>query len=167
MTRTVAESFSLTHAKYLASKVTSDMLRCQQNYGRPSDSEINDYGTELAILMRDDYVEKYEFGFQIDSKRILSWSYTVTSAGLGLTDDRPGRILPNVDVGKASMFNFLTPSPKWRNLSAEEKTRIRKELPIERVGGEPPADGNGYWKPDLNYVSTAGTALGRKSFVPF
>ncbi|MGI8958356.1 MAG: hypothetical protein ACR2IV_01065, partial [Bryobacteraceae bacterium] len=38
MTRTASESFTLTHAKYLASKVTADMVRCQQNYGRPSQS---------------------------------------------------------------------------------------------------------------------------------
>lgn len=166
MTRSVTESFSLTHAKYLASKVTSDMLRCQQNYGRPTDSEINNYGTELAILMRDDYVEKYEFGFESGGKRILSWSYTVTSAGIGTNDDRPGRILSNVEVSGASMFNYMTPSAKWRNLPANEKARIKEGLPIQRVGAEPPADGNGYWKSDLNYVSSAGTALGRKSFVP-
>ena len=166
MTRTVAESFSLTNAKYLASKVTSDMLRCQQNYGRPSDAEINDYGTELAILMRDGYVGTYEFGFEIGGKRILSWSYTVTTAGLGATDDRPGKILSNAEVSQALMFNYMTYSEEWWKLPLAEKTRIKQGLPVQRSAGDPPVNGNGYWKSDLNYFS-AGTNIGRKSFVPF
>src|SRR5437870_569267 len=96
MTRTASESFTLTHAKYLASKVTADMLRCQQLYGSPSNGQINDYGTELALLLRDGYVAVYEFGFQRNDQRLVSWRYTVDSSGISATDDRPGRIVSGV-----------------------------------------------------------------------
>ncbi len=43
MTRAAVESFTLTQAKYLASKVTADMRRCQQLYGEP--------GTTLASII--------------------------------------------------------------------------------------------------------------------
>jgi hypothetical protein len=103
MTRTVSETFTLTQAKYLASKVAADMRRCQQIYGKPTDSEINDYGTELAILLRDGYVKSYEFGYvrDADEERILTWRYAVDSAGELAANDRPGRIISGVNVSQA------------------------------------------------------------------
>ena len=55
MTRSATDTWTLTNAKYLASKVTTDMLRCQQNYHEPDNDAINSYGTELALLLRDGY----------------------------------------------------------------------------------------------------------------
>jgi Bacterial HORMA domain family 1 len=94
MTRAVVDSFTLTQAKYLASKVTADMRRCQQLYDEPSDAHINNLGTELALLLRDGYVKSYEFGFvrYADDERILTWKYSVDSSGYITSDDRPGRI---------------------------------------------------------------------------
>ena len=113
MTRTASESFTLTHAKYLASKVTADMLRCRQNYGRPAQADINNYGTELVLLLRDGYVAEYEFGFMQDNQRLLSWHYVVDSSGISATDDRPGRIVSGIAVADASWFNRLTFSAAW------------------------------------------------------
>ena len=80
MTRTATDSFTLTHAKYLASKVTTDMLRCQQLYGYPSNAAINNYGTELALLLRDGYISIFEFGFQRNDHRLLSWRGAVRTS---------------------------------------------------------------------------------------
>ncbi len=166
MTRTASESFTLTHAKYLASKVTADMVRCQQNYGRPGQSDINNYGTELALLLRDGYVAAYEFGFAQDDQRILSWRYVVDGSGLCSTDDRPGRIVSGVAVASASYFNQLTFSGTWYALPQAERDRICTGLPIQRVTKEGPKDGRGYWASDLNY-SASGISLGRSTFRPF
>lgn len=165
MTRTASESFTLTHAKYLASKVTSDMWRCQQLYGKPSADDINNYGTELALLLRDGHVASYEFGFQTDDKRVLSWRYAVDTSGDLIGDERPGKIVSGVDISQAKWFNFLTYSAKWGNLSAEEKTKINEGLPINRIDGFPPKDGNGYWQTDHSY-SSKGAALSRSTFRP-
>jgi hypothetical protein len=166
MTRTASESFTLTHAKYLASKVTADMLRCQQNYGRPVQGDINNYGTELALLLRDGYVAAYEFGFSQDDQRLLSWHYIVDSSGVSSTDDRPGRIVSGVAVASATWFNQLTFSSAWFALPQAERDRIRGGLPIQRVTKDGPQDGLGYWTSDLSY-SASGISLGRRTFRPF
>jgi hypothetical protein len=166
MTRTVSESFTLTYAKYLASKVTSDMWRCQQLYGVPSRDEINNYGTELAVLLRDGYVETYEFGFLADNHRLLTWRYTVDTSGQITTDDRPGRIASGVGVAAASFFNRLTYSASWLNLSQEARDRIKAGLPVQRVAKDCPKDGNGYWQQDRTYSSN-GVSLPRSTFRPF
>ncbi len=166
MTRTVSETWSLTYAKYLSSKVTSDMWRCQQLYGVPSRDDINNYGAELALLLRDGYVETYEFGFIVDNQRLITWRYTVDTSGQISTDDRPGRIVSGVDVSTASFFNRLVCSASWFKLSQEERDRIKESLPIQRVMKEGPRDGNGYWLQDLTYSSN-GVAMPRSTFRPY
>jgi hypothetical protein len=165
MTRTATESFTLTWAKYLASKVTADMKRCQQLYGLPTDDQINNYGTELALLLRDGYVSEYEFGYTRDNKRVLTWRYTVDTSGSITTDDRPGRILSGVELLGADFFNYLWHSGAWQKLTPSERERIENYLPIKRVGRDAPGDGTGYWQADLAYSAT-GVALSRRSFRP-
>jgi len=165
MTRTVSDSFTLTNSKHLASKVTTDMWRCQQIYGQPSPASINDYGTELALRVRDNFVSKYEFGFQIEDNRLLAWRYTVVSGDLTATDDRPGRIISGVDISKARFFNQLTCSSKWFALSEKEQQEWEAFYPVKRVNKDGPKDGNGYWQRDLQYSSN-GVLLPRETFRP-
>jgi hypothetical protein len=166
MTRTASETWSLTYAKYLASKVTSDMWRCSQSYGSPSQDQINNYGTELALLLRDGYVAAYEFGFQKDNQRKISWRYTVDSSGNITTDDRPGKIVSGADITDASFFNQLTYSDGWFKLSQDERDRMKELLPIQRVMKDGPKDGNGYWQQDRTY-SSSGVAMPRSTFRPY
>jgi hypothetical protein len=165
MTRTVSESFTLTHSKYLASKVTSDMWRCQQLYGVPSTDQINNYGTELAILIRDGYVSAYEYGFHTEGQRVISWRYTVVGSSLEGGDDRPGKIVSGVNVGAASFFNQLTYSDAWFKLSETERGNIKTNLPVQRITKDGPKDGAGYWQQDRHY-STNGVSMPRSTFRP-
>jgi hypothetical protein len=164
MTRTV--SFTLSDAKELASKVTADMRRCQQIYGSPLDAWINGYGTELALLLNEGYVEEYEFGFLRNGARILSWSYTVNASGQIVSNDRPGRMLAGVDISGAAWFNRLNKSRKWWNLPKDQRDKIESDLPVQRTISDAPPDGAGRWVYDLNY-SAGGVTLGRKTFQPF
>lgn len=167
MTRTVAETFNLTHAKRLASKVTADMRRCQQLYGWPSDPEINDYGTELSMLMRDGYVKTYEFGYKTGESRVVSWFYEVTESGIqGGADDRPGKVYDKADISAAITFNFMTRTSKWHSKTSDERAAIESTLPFSRTSGSAPRDGAGYWINDLTY-SSAGMQMARKTFRPF
>jgi Bacterial HORMA domain family 1 len=165
MTRTTTESFTLAHAKELASKVTADMRRCQQIYGKPEDAWINAYGTELALLLNQGFVEEYEFGFLRTGARILSWSYTVNSAGQLTTNDRPGRMVTGIDISGADWFNRLNKTRKFWSLPKEQRERFEAELPVKRTVSDPPPDGAGRWVYDLNY-SAGGVTLGRKTFQP-
>ncbi|MEM9399993.1 MAG: hypothetical protein AAF984_07265 [Verrucomicrobiota bacterium] len=164
-TRSDSHSFTLTHAKYLASKIATDMHRCYQNYGDPQ--KIEDYQKELTQLLNNGYVSEYEFGYKKDGYRFLSWHYVIDENGIVDTDDRPGKIVSNVKLDGAAYFNFLWPSSKWHDLSQYDKSSFYDDLSIDRTPGSAPQDGNnGCWtSSDKNYFS-GGTGIGRKTFRP-
>jgi Bacterial HORMA domain family 1 len=168
MARTVSESWTLTNAKYLASKVTADMRRCQQLYGEPGDASINDYGTELALKLRDGYVATYEFGYvrASDDERILTWRYSIDSAGNLTSDDRPGRILSGVNISGATMRNRLCHSAAWFNLTAEQRSAYEKSMPFQRTARSDYGSSLGNWHSDLYYASS-GTVMSRQTFKLF
>lgn len=162
---TTAETFTLTHARRLAAKVTADMHQCQRFYGHLTDTKIENYQQELTILLHGGYVQSYEFGFQTrDERRVVSWFYTVSSSG-NLEGGRSGGLFPSADIADAAMFNFLSYSSKWFALSNVERDKIKASYPVQRVEGSPPQDGNGYWDSSRHYTS-GGVAVTRKEFRP-
>lgn len=163
---TKTATFTIVHARYLASKAAADMHLCAQYYGKPSEQRIREYAEELAQYLNAGYLEDYEFGFTKDSKRMVSWRYKVDSNGFLTTDDRPGKVVPYVDITGAVFFNFLTPNSRFFRLSSAEQARFEAELPLQRTAGEPPSDGSGYWTSDRNYFS-GGYGLNRQTFQPF
>jgi hypothetical protein len=162
-TKTV--TFTIVHARYLASKAAADMHLCAQYYGKPSEARIREYAEELAQYLNAGYIEEYEFGFKKDGKRIVSWRYKVDSNGVLTTDDRPGKVVPYVDITGAIFFNYLTQNSSFFKLSSADQARFEAGLPLQRTGCEPPSDGRGYWTSDRNYFS-AGCGLNRQTFQP-
>jgi hypothetical protein len=158
-------TFTIIHARYLASKVAADMHLCAQYYGKPLESQIRQYAEELAQYLNAGYLKEYEFGYKKDGKRIVCWRYKVDSNGVLTTDDRAGKIVPYVDITGAIFFNFLTPNSRFFHLSADEQASFEAGLPLQRTGGEPPFDGSGYWMTDRNYYS-GGCGLNRQTFQP-
>lgn len=164
-TRTQAETFSLTHAKYLASKVAADLHLCSIYYGHPTKERVLEYEQELIEMLRGSFVEQYEFGFRRDGKRILCWRYTVSADGILVADDNSGKLSSGVDISTADFYNYLWRTNAWGALSPSDRSRIEDGLPFKRVGQDAPADGSGYWITDKNY-SSGGVALGRQTFRP-
>jgi hypothetical protein len=165
-TTTTTESFTLTHAKRLAAKVAADMHQCQWFYGHLTDRQIENYEQELVILLRGEYVESYEFGFETrDGQRVVSWFYTVGPAG-DLQGGRSGGLFPTADISEAVPFNFLSHNSAWTALPQEERDRIEASLPVQRTEGKPPQDGKGYWDSSRSYAS-GGVAMTRKEFRPW
>jgi Bacterial HORMA domain family 1 len=78
---TTSDTFSIIHARKLSAKVAADMHLCAQYYGKPSEGQIRDYAEELAQFLNAGYVSEYEFGFQKDGKRVVTWRYTVDENG--------------------------------------------------------------------------------------
>jgi hypothetical protein len=142
MSVTKTASFTIIHARYLASKVAADMHLCAQYYGKPTEMRIREYAEELARYLNAGYLAEYEFGFKKDGKRI-----------------------PYVDVTGAIFFNFLTQNSRFNQLSAADQAAFESDLPLQRTGGSPPSDGAGYWAVDRNYYST-GLGLNRQTFQP-
>jgi hypothetical protein len=163
---TKTATFTIVHARYLASKVAADMHLCAQYYGRPSEQQIREYAEELAQYLNAGYIEEYEFGFEKNGKRIVSWRYKVDSNGNLTTDDRAGKVVPYVDIAGARFFNFLTQNSRFFHLTSDDQARFKAELPVRRTDGEPPSDGSGYWISDRNYFS-GGCGLNRRTFQPF
>lgn len=167
-TLTATQTFTRTHAKYLASKVVADLYQCACLYDSPSTDRIDDYKEELVELLVGGYVSEYEFGFEKNGKRVVAWQYAVNTVGDlvgGSTDDSAGGVYARAKVADATYFNFLTPSQKWFNLSQSEKDAVQKKLPFRRTSGTLPSDGNGYWLYDRTYTN-GGTSVSRKTFRP-
>lgn len=163
-----SQSFTRTHAKYLASKVVADLYQCVRLYGRPSTDSIPDYEDELVELLVGEYVDEYEFGFKQDGKRVVSWQYSVTAGGDlagGGTDDGAGGVYARAKVAGAAYFNFLSYSQKWFDLASSDRDQIKATLPFSRSAGTLPTDGNGYWVQDKTY-SSSGTSVARRTFRP-
>lgn len=164
-TFTTTSTFTRTHAKHLAAKVIADLYECSMLYDRPSEDSIEGYQAELIELLSHEYVFQYEFGFMSNGKRLLSWQYTVGSDGGLHSDADTGALYPKGKVAQASFFNFLTPSGKWKSLTAAQQAAFESTLPFQRSASAAPVDGNGYWLVDHGY-SAGGVRIERRTFRP-
>lgn len=167
-TITATQTFTRTHAKYLASKVVADLYQCARLYGKPRTDEIADYEEELVVLLVGGYVAEYEFGFKRKGKRVVTWQYRVNAHGDlvgGGADDRAGGVYARAKLDDAVYFNFLSYSDKWWNLTPAARRAIKDRLPIQRSSGTLPADGDGHWVSDRTY-SNGGVAVSRRTFRP-
>lgn len=162
---TKTTTFTIVHARYIASKVAADMHLCAQYYGQPSEERIRQFAEELAQYLNEQYLFEYEFGFQNDSKRIVSWHYRVDENGTLTTDDRAGKVVPYIDVTGATYFNHLTPNSRFLQLPYDQRSRFTAGLLVQRTDGQGPSDGLGYWTSDRNYFS-GGRGVNRKTFQP-
>jgi Bacterial HORMA domain family 1 len=166
---TVSQSttFTITHAKYIASKVATDLKRIQRFYGNPSDAEILDYESEVVQLLKSGYLGTVTYGFKKDGKWIEPTLKYMASdlIGTNFNDDDPGKIRPNVNILGASFHSYLTYSSAWDNLSVEARQAFKNQLPFQRGSGLEPGV-EGYYDKDLTYYSGS-RALHRSSVRSF
>ena len=164
-TRTKNFTFSITIADYLASKIVADLHRLQSYYNAPSDTKLEAYRQELYELLRLGYLAEVEYGFKRSGQRVLSLHYVFRTDGT-LADNHAGGVPPRLDISCASWFSFLSKNDAWWELSQEERTRIEKSLPIQRIAATAPRGDHGYWQEDRSYAyDGAGTA--RRVFRPY
>ncbi|AMX98798.1 hypothetical protein AB0V79_24280 [Mesorhizobium ciceri] len=162
-TSTETSSFTITHARYIASKVATDLKRFQRFYGSPSDDWIDRYEGELAGLLKHDAVENVVYGFQRNSLWTpASVRYRAIPGGSLIADDDPGKIRPGIDITGARFTSFLSYSTTWFDLTPAERESIESSLPIQRTHSSAPALETGAWSDDLSY-SAGGRGLGRSS----
>lgn len=163
-TFTRSDTFTRTHAGYLASKVAADLHQMQRFYGRPTSGEIDDYLEELTTLLAGGYLDYIEYGFRRNSDWTLCFRYTATPFGLD-TDDRPGRVLVGANISGASWYSYLVKNDAWSLLGDAERQRLLDSIPVKRTSASTPGLGDGYWVEDKTY-SRNGVALGRRTFHP-
>jgi hypothetical protein len=156
-------TFTITHARYMAAKVATDLKRMQRFYGSPTDIDITEYETEVTELLKGGYLGTLTLGFRRNSQWIEpTLRYTARDlAGSAANDDDPGRIKPGANISGASFYNYVSYSPAWNTLSAEEQDAFKRRMPFYRTGASEPGL-NGYLVDDLMY-SSGGRALHRAS----
>lgn len=164
-TATETKTFTLTHARHLAAKVTADLKRLQRLYGSAhiTDQRIAEFEGEATELLRQGYLGAVTYGFQRDDKWIEpTLRYTASELANGGTDDDPGRVRPGLDISGAQFHSYLTYSSAWNALTTEQRAAIKRQLPLQRVNGSESAVSNGYFVDDKTY-SSGGQSLGRAS----
>lgn len=163
-TITQSQTFTITNARYLATKVKTDLKRIQQFYGKPSDRCIDDYEAELAAFLVSGLLSSVSYGFKRNGVFIPpTLEYTAQELAANLTNDRPGSIATGQDVSGADFTSFMSYSNKWSNMTAAERAAFEADLPFQRTTGNAPPV-SGYYKDDKNY-SSGGTSLARKTLM--
>jgi hypothetical protein len=163
-TATETKTFTLTHARHLAAKVAADLKRLQRLYGHITDERIGEFEGEVTELLRQGYLGTVTYGFQRNDKWIeptLRYTASELAGGSGMDDD-PGRVLPGKDISGAQFHSYLTYSAAWDALTADQRTTVKGQLPLQRVSGSDSAVSNGYFADDKTYAS-GGRSLGRAS----
>lgn len=161
---TSAETFSLVHARKIASQVATDLLRFQTLYGSPSDEWIGKYEAEMVELLRHDAVNDVVYGFKRDG----NWTeaavrYVGLPGGTLVANDDPGKIRPRLDIARAQFTSFLTYSERWYgSLTPVERAAVEETCGFKRSSGSAPPLEAGYWVDDRNYIA-GGRGLGRSS----
>jgi len=59
-------TFTVTNAKYIASKVATDLKRIQRFYNTPSDNMIDKYEQELVVYLKNGFLTEITYGFLSD-----------------------------------------------------------------------------------------------------
>lgn len=155
-------TFTLTNAKYLASKIATDLKRIQRFYGSPSDTQIAKYEAEITELLKEGYLDNITYGFRRNGIFIKpSVKYNSVELSNGKNDDDPGKIPIDADINNATFGSFLCNNSKWDNLSQTERDIFQKKLPIQRTDGSAPQS-DGYFSNDLTYGS-GGKSINRST----
>lgn len=156
------QTFTLTHAKHMASKVAADLMRVQRLYGEPSTKRILDFEQEVITLLKAGYLGSVTYGFKRDENWIEpTLKYTAAELSVDGADDSPGRVRPNADISGARFASYLTYNTAWDLASQSEREAVEKDLPFNR-GGAPEPGVIGYMTSDHSY-SSGGRTLNRST----
>lgn len=158
-----SETFSRTHARRLAGRVTTDLRQSHLLYSSPTESSLEDYRAELEELLTGGYVAQYQFGFSLYDTLVWSMRYVVGPDGSLAPTGTAGSVPAGIDVAGASFFTCLTFSDDWYGLSPITRKTIEQKLPFIRIVGTLPSEVGGYWVSDRTYAA-GGVALERAVF---
>jgi hypothetical protein len=160
-------TFTATHARHLASKVSTDLKRMQRFYGEPSDISISQYEEELVELLKAGYLGTLTVGYKKNGNWIEpTLRYTARDLGeMQSADDDPGKVRPGADISGATFYNYLTYSAKWNTLTSDQQDAFKRRMPFSRGGAAEPGI-SGYLQNDRTY-SSGGRALDRSTVRSF
>ena len=158
-THSQAQTFTISNARYLASKVQTDLMRLHRLYydshRRPTITEINEYYEELVLLQRYDFLDEIEYGFHDGRSWIKALKYTARQGGVLAADDDPGGIRYSNVPPNAKFTSVLKYNHRWGDDYLPDKRTFLNQTPVRRV----PGDGySGHWEQQRAY-SAGGRGL--------
>lgn len=158
---TTTSTFTITSARYLASKVAADLRQMQLFYRRPNDDEITNYIEELAVLMLGGWLQSITYGFKYSGFWVVALEYKMFLGVVCATDDNAGRVKPGININGASWYSILSKSASFYSLSLLKQNQIEQSLPINRTIGGAPQIRTSHLISD-KYYSRDGGALQRR-----
>ncbi|WP_367324583.1 hypothetical protein [Streptomyces sp. HUAS ZL42] len=163
MTASYARSatFTLTDARYIGAKVGADLRQLNSLYGKPALTTIDNYVEEVALLLKDGYLNTVDFGFRDSGSNAwkLRLRYRVTVGG-HLVDNRPGSLPRSVDIAGLDFYSYLTYSTAFQLLGTAERDRVKEALPVKRTGADAPSANAGTTQSGRGYARN-GTGVDR------
>ncbi len=153
---TQTDSWSHTHARFVAGKVAADLRQMQQEYGKPTDEHLNDLLEELVAYLADAYLDYVEYGFRFGDRWVIAHKYTAAQLGSLSTDDRSGRIRRGADITGAYWWSYLVKNDQWWDLTQTERDRYETAIRIKRTSGSDASVGPSGWAPEKAYSSGGG-----------
>lgn len=163
-TITDTTTFTITHARHIAAKVATDLLRFTRFYSKPTVQEINDYEAELTALLKGGFLDRVIYGFYRNDKWVEALQYHALPDGTLVGDDDPGKIRPGTDVPGESFTSHLWRNSNWDKLSIFEKEAFHASVPIKRSNAPEMQLESGRWSSGLNY-SAGGRGISRSTIV--
>lgn len=129
-TVTQSQTFTITNARYLASKVKTDLSRMRQFYNAPTEARINEFETELIALLSGGYLTKVSYGFRRNNAFVPpTLEYTAAEFADGSVNDRPGGVAPGADISGATFTPFSKPIQSSKTSLLPTKQRLRQRCP--------------------------------------
>jgi hypothetical protein len=156
-TYTTTETWSRTHARYIAGKVGADLRQMQQAYGQPSNEHLNDLVAELTAYLADDYLDYVEYGFRRGDTWVVAHKYTAGEIGASVGDDRSGRVRRGANVSGAYWSSYLVRNWRWWSLSQAERNRYEAQIAIKRTPGTGAVPASGGWATERSYAAGRGS----------
>lgn len=163
MTGTFTQTFTITNARHVTSKIAADLDLMRAHYGWPSANAVGNFAEEAAMLLAKRYLDSVEYGAKINGVVVFALKYTARSDGTLAVDDRPGRVPADLDLVGAQFYSWLTYSAGWDRLGSTEKALFESELPIQRTSGSEPVTSFGSWSGQRSYSSN-GEGVSRQTF---
>ncbi|WP_039798002.1 HORMA-1 domain-containing protein [Nocardia araoensis] len=156
---TRSSSFTITDARYVASKLGANLRNLNARYGKPELSMIDQYIEETAQYLKAGYLDTVDFGFKDGDRWILRLRYTAAAGGQ-LRDEPPGGLPSAVDVAGYSFYSYLKQNEEFSALPSAERDTFKKKLPFQRSGAPEPSATAGSYGSSSQY-SRNGVGLNR------
>ena len=161
MTR--ANTFTITDARVVASKLGADLRNLNTRYGRPDLTVIPDYVEETAQYLKAAFLDTVDFGFKDGDSWVLRLRYRATAGGY-LEDSVPGSLPGEMTVAGCPFHSFLITSAAYALATQAQRDALQAVLPFPRTAGVEPTANHGSTGYATSY-SRNGIGLGREVYV--